>query len=68
MTAIEGWVSVALTARAPLVRARAADVTSRITRRSTASPTIPPTRAPTMSGTSWARLTAPTWNEDRVRS
>ena len=46
--------------------ASATVVTSSSVRRSTASPTEPPMSEPTMSGTSWARLIAPTWNEEWV--
>ncbi len=39
---------------------------TRMSRRSNASPSEPPVSAPMISGTSWARLTSPTWSEDRV--
>ena len=61
-----GCVATAFNASAPLVHASATPVTHMITRRSMASPTEPPASDPMTSGTSAARLTAPTWNDECV--
>jgi hypothetical protein len=65
-TSRDGRASAALTASAPLVSASAGEVTIRRRRRPIASPSAPPASAPKTSGSSWARLTAPTCSEDRV--
>src|SRR5579863_5574690 len=61
-----GWAATAFKASTPLVSASATPVTHMSERRSMASPTEPPASDPTMSGTSWARLTAPTWKDEWV--
>ena len=55
-----------LTAMAPLVRTLAAAVQTMTRRLSTVSPTGPADSAPARKGTSWARLTAPTWRVECV--
>ena len=62
----DGCAAAALTARPPLVSASSTDATRRMRRRSKASPSEPPMSAPAISGSSWARLTSPTWSEDWV--